>query len=153
MLHCCGQWPIGVTYIYFYRSHFGIPRGPTRVPGITVKAWLKNIWCGYCLGMGQERVRTAPRLFRSLRQLRWAGWTEGEPRVISAWVEAASLLTNLGTKGKKLCSTNRSAFPTYNSPSTPCRWRIPIRTEQRYANFLPQYYYYALNPTYHSHKL
>jgi hypothetical protein len=29
---------------------------------------------------------------------------------------------------------NRSAFPTYNSPSTPCRWGTAIRTEQRYAN-------------------
>ena len=44
-----------------------------------------------------------------LRQPRWGRWGEGEPRVISARVQAASLLTDLGTKKKKLCSTAKGA--------------------------------------------
>ena len=41
---------------------------------------------------------SAQALLRLLRQLRWAGWAESEPRVISAWARAASLLTKYGTK-------------------------------------------------------
>jgi hypothetical protein len=81
--------------------------------GIFVKTWQK--WYDKTPSLHPDwlikelRDQGAAQVACSGAQAAQVSWVRnGEPRVISAWVETASLLTDLGIKRKKkLCSTAR----------------------------------------------